>query len=133
MPAALTSVFRSCENSRTELAAEQRRPRAQTRDSGAPAVTSASLVFVVVQRLPKADPDIQQSEAAAQAAEKAVCDQIAKTGIGEQQVVVGPFGRPGQNHEQNTGDRAHQDKEQHADPVNPHWYPALPSCALLPR
>src|SRR5260370_40345692 len=114
MPAALTSVFRSCENSRTELAAEQRRTRAQTRDSGAPAVTSASLVFVVVQRFPKADPDIQQSEAAAQATEKAGCDQRAETGGGEQQVGVSPCGRAGQNDERNTGDDADQAQEQGA-------------------
>jgi len=82
-------------------------------------VTSACLVFVVVQRLPKADPDIQQSEAAAQATEKAICDQSAETGVGEQQIVIGPFGRPRQNDEQNTGHGAYQDKEEDRGPVKP--------------
>src|SRR5258708_40232281 len=76
---------------------------------------------------------MQQSEAAAEAAEKAVCDQSAKTGIGEQQVGVGPFGRPGQNDEQNTGDRADQDKKEDGGPVKPKWEAGMPSGTLLRR
>jgi hypothetical protein len=95
------------------------RTRAQTLGTGVPGVDSVWLVFVVVQRLPKADPDIQQSEAAAQAAEKAICDQGAETGVGEQQVIVGPFGRPRQDDEQNAGYGADQNKEEDGDPVKP--------------
>ena len=56
---------------------------------------SGLLLFVVVQRLPEADPDIEQAQAAADAAEEAVGDDAAQAGKREQQVVVGPLRGPG--------------------------------------
>src|ERR1700693_1908912 len=70
--------------------------------------TSALLGLVVVQRFPEADPDIEQSQAAAQSTEEASRDEGTKPGKREQQIVVGPLGGPGQDHEQHAGDRANQ-------------------------
>ena len=57
------------------------------------------VVFVVVQGFPEADPDVEQSQAAAQSAKESGGDKSSKPGEQEQKIVVCPFGRPGQNYE----------------------------------
>jgi len=60
------------------------------------------LLFVVVERLPEADPDIEQSQAAAETSEEPVIHHGAQAGIREQEVVVGPLRRPGEDDEQHS-------------------------------
>src|SRR5579863_5078244 len=49
------------------------------------------LLFVVMQCLPEADPDIEQAQAAAHAAEKAIRNYAAERGKRQQQIIVGPL------------------------------------------
>src|ERR1700675_1159604 len=76
------------------------------------AKSSASLMFVVVEGFPEADPYIEQSQAAAHAAKKTGGDHGAKPGIREQQIIVGPFRSPGQDHEQDTGNSADEHEQE---------------------
>ena len=69
-------------------------------------------MFVIVQRFPEADPDIEQAQPAAQAAKKTGGYQGAKPGIRKQKIVVGPIRGPGQNQKQDAGDGANQDKKE---------------------
>jgi predicted lipid-binding transport protein (Tim44 family) len=77
------------------------------------------LVFVVVKSLPEADPDVQQSQAAAKTAEEAAGDEGAKVGKHEQQRVVSPFRRPGQDDKQYSSDGTDQDKQKDGNTVQP--------------
>jgi hypothetical protein len=76
-------------------------------------------VFVVVEGLPEADPDIEYSQAAAQAAKKASGDEGTKPGEREQKIIVGPLGCPGQDHEQDAGDGADQYEKKDGGSVQP--------------
>jgi hypothetical protein len=76
-------------------------------------------VFVVVEGFPEADPDVEQSQAAAQAAKEAGGDQGTKPGKREQQIVVGPLRGPGQDHEEDAGDSADQDEKENGSAVQP--------------
>ena len=89
--------------------------------------------FVVVQSLPEADPDVQQSQAAAQTAEEAAGDEGAKVGKHEQERVVSPFRRPRQNDKQHSSDRADQDKQKDGDPVQPELKPSVFLAEGKPR
>lgn len=62
-----------------------------------------SMHFVVVKRLPEANPDVEQAQAAADAAKKTVGNDAAKSGKREQEIVVSPLGCPGQDDEQHPG------------------------------
>ena len=74
---------------------------------------------MIVKRFPKTDPDIEQAEAAAKSAEKAAGHGIAQPGELEQDVVVGPLGRPRKDNEQNPGNRADQNEEENGSAVQP--------------
>jgi hypothetical protein len=68
-------------------------------------------MFVVVEGFRKTDPDVEQAEAAAQAAEKICRHDGAERRVGEQEIVVGPLGSPGEDYEKNSGDGADQNKK----------------------
>jgi len=76
-------------------------------------------VFVVVEGFPEADPDVEQSQAAAQTAKEAGGDEGTEPGKREQKIIVGPLGGPGQDHEQDTGDGADQHKKEDGGTVQP--------------
>src|ERR1700674_515831 len=77
------------------------------------------LVFVVVKSLPEADPDVQQSQAAAKTTEEATGDEGAEVGKHEQQRVVSPFRGPRQDDKQHSSDRTDQDKQKDGNTVQP--------------
>ena len=68
---------------------------------------------------PESDPDIKQSQAAAQAAHKTVGDECAKSGRAEQKMVVGPLRPPGQDDQKNPYRGAEKNEQQYQDPVQP--------------
>jgi hypothetical protein len=65
---------------------------------GVAEVTSGLLLFVVVNRLPESDPDVEPSQTAANAADKAAGYKGPQPGISQQQMVIRPLGPPGQNY-----------------------------------
>jgi hypothetical protein len=77
------------------------------------------LLFVVVERLPEADPDIEQSKAAAETSEEPVIHHRAQAGIREQEVVVSPLRRPREDDEQYASHCTNQDKEKDRNAVHP--------------
>ena len=76
-------------------------------------------MLVVVECLPETDPDVEQSQPAAETAEKSVSYDGAQCREGKQQVVVRPLGRPGQNDQQHPCHGADQDKQKDGRPVHP--------------
>ena|ERR1700722_13837235 len=87
--------------------------------------TSALLLFLVVERLPEADPNVEQSQAAAQSAEEAGRDKGTKPWKRKQKVIVSPLRGPREDHEQDTGDRANQHEEKDRRAVQPELHGAL--------
>jgi hypothetical protein len=83
------------------------------------------LGFVVVQRLPKTDPDVEQSEAAADATKESVRDHRAELGIREQEIVIGPFGCPGQDDQKDARDGADQYKKKNRGAMEPELNAAI--------
>jgi hypothetical protein len=77
-------------------------------------------IFVVVDRFGKADPDVQQTESAAQSSEEPVGDQSAQSRIAQEQEIVGPLRRPRHDHQQHAGGRADEDKQQDQQSVCPY-------------
>src|SRR5579862_1729867 len=77
------------------------------------------MLFVVVERFPETDPDIQQAKAAANAAEKAVGNYGAERRKRKQEVVVSPLRSPRQNDQQNSSDGADQNKKKDGNAVHP--------------
>src|ERR1700726_2781564 len=86
---------------------------------------SALLLFVVVEGFPKADPDVEQTQAPAQSTKEAGRNEGTKPGKREQQIVVGPLGGPGQDHEQHPGDRADQNEKKDGGAVHPELQTAV--------
>ena len=82
-------------------------------------------MIVIVEGFPEADPDVEQTQAATQAAKKTGRDQSAKPGISEQKIVVGPLGRPGQNQEQHAGNGANEDKKKDGSAMQPELQPGV--------
>jgi hypothetical protein len=80
---------------------------------------AALLVFVVVESFPEADPDIEQSQAAAQSTKKSGGDENAQPGIGEKKIIIRPLGRPRQNYEQHACHRADQYEKKDGGAVQP--------------
>jgi len=69
-------------------------------------------MFVVVEGLPKADPDVEQAEATTEAANEAGGHQRAQPRVGEQKIVVGPLGSPGKDNEQDSSYGADEDEKE---------------------
>jgi len=80
------------------------------------------LVIVIVEGFPEADPDVEQTQAGTQAAKKTGGDQGTKPGIGQQKIIVGPLGGPGQDHEQDAGDGANQHEKENGGAVQQELY-----------
>ena len=76
-------------------------------------------MLVVVESLPEADPDVEHSQTGADAPEESAGNERPQAGEGEEQVIVGPFRRPGENDQQNPGNRADQYEEQDGTAVQP--------------
>ena len=76
-------------------------------------------VLVVVYGFPEADPDVENSQSAAQAAEKSAGDCGPQVGETLEKIVVGPFRPPGQQDQQDTGSCADKDEGQNRDAVQP--------------
>jgi len=77
------------------------------------------LVIVIVKGFPETYPNIEQTQAAAQAAKEASGDERAKPGKREQKIIVGPLRGPGQDHEQDAGDGTNQYEKEYGSPVQP--------------
>src|SRR5450755_4142288 len=82
-------------------------------------------LFVVVERFPETDPDIEQAQAAAEAAEEAVGDYGAEGGKGEQQIVVRPLGSPGKNDEQHARHSTDQNEKKDGGAMQPDLHGAV--------
>ena len=111
----LSIIFR---NSRSEIGA-LRNSRYEILSYEIRRAALALLVFVVVEGFPEADPDVEQSQAAAQPTEEAGRDESTKPGKRQQKIIVGPLGGPGQDHEQHAGDRANQHEKEDGGAVQP--------------
>jgi len=72
-----------------------------------------------VQRLPEANPDIEQAKAAAEAAEETVVHHATERREWHQEVIVGPSGGPWQDDQQHTRHRADQYEEKHRNAMQP--------------
>src|SRR6202041_2981116 len=68
---------------------------------------------------PEANPDVEQTQAAAQAAKKTGGDQGTKPGKGKEKIIVCPFGGPGQDQEQDAGNGADQHEKKDGGAVQP--------------
>ena len=70
-------------------------------------------MFVVVERLPETNPDIEQAQAAAQPPDKTVGNECPQAGPAQEQSVVRPFRPPGQDEQQHAHGRTkkHQDQD----------------------
>jgi hypothetical protein len=77
------------------------------------------LVFVVVERLPEANPNIEQAQAATKTTKEAVRDYGAKSGKREQEVIIGPLGGPRENDEQNSSYGTDQNKKKNRRTMHP--------------
>jgi len=91
------------------------------------------LTIVIVKGFPEADPNIEQTQAAAQAAKESGWDQGTKPGIGKQKIVVGPLRGPGQNHEQDSGDGADEDEQEDRGAMQPELQPGVRSSFRIQR
>ena len=89
---------------------------------------SGPLFVVEVNCFPESDPDIEHSQAAAKAANKAVGNERPQSGRCEQEVVVRPFRTPGQDHQKHTHGGAEKNEQQYQDAVQPELKP----CAADP-
>jgi hypothetical protein len=67
---------------------------------------------MVVNRFPKSDPDIEQAQAAAQAANEAVGHKGPQSRGTEQKMVVCPFRPPRQDEKKNSHGRANEYQQQ---------------------
>ena len=76
-------------------------------------------MIVVVEGFPEADPDVEQTQAAAQPAKKPGRNQSTKPGIGKQNIVVGPLRGPGEDQEQNSGDSADEHEKEDGSAMEP--------------
>jgi hypothetical protein len=74
---------------------------------------------------PEADPDVEQTQTAAQATKKSGGDQSSKPGIGKQKVVVGPLGSPRQNQQQNPGHGTNQHEKEDGRAMQPKLHAAV--------
>ena len=77
------------------------------------------MLFVVVERFPKANPNVEQSQAAAQSTEEAGRDQCTKPRKRKQKIIIGPLRGPRKNHKQHAGDRADQHEKKDGGAVHP--------------
>ena len=87
--------------------------------SPSPAFYIREPVFVIVDRFGEADPDVEQTQSAAQPAKKTVGHDGAQIGITQQEGVVGPLRGPGQNDQQHARGRTDKYEQQDQQTVNP--------------
>src|ERR1700675_2956298 len=76
-------------------------------------------MVVIVEGFPEANPDVEQTQAAAQATKKTGGDQGTKPGKGKEKIIVCPLGGPGQDQEQDAGNGANQHEEKDGGAVQP--------------
>src|SRR5579863_840309 len=82
-------------------------------------VSSGVLPFVVVDRFPESNPNVQHTQTAANSAHKSVGDKCPQRRIHQQQTIVGPLRPPGKNNQQHTDDGTDEYKQQYRDPMQP--------------
>ena len=75
--------------------------------------------FVIVDRLGKTDPDVQDAEAAAKAPNKPRGQNGSQRGERKQERIVSPFRTPGKDEKQNARRGTYKDKEQNPDAPKP--------------
>src|ERR1700735_5753309 len=76
-------------------------------------------MVVIMEGCPEAKPDVEQTQAAAQATKKTGGDQGTEPGKGKEKIIVCPFGGPGQDQEQDAGNGADQHKKKDGGAVQP--------------
>jgi len=81
------------------------------------------LVFVVMKSFPEAYPNIEQPQTTAKTTEETCRNKSAQPGEPKQKIIVGPLVRPGQDHEQNSGDRADQYEKEDGAAMQPQLEP----------
>ena len=74
---------------------------------------------MVVQGFPKTEPDIQDSQSAAQAPDKPIADERSQSGKKQQQAVVGPLRSPRHNNQQHSYAGADEHEHKHGDAMKP--------------
>lgn len=72
---------------------------------------------MIVKRLPKADPDIEEAQTTADTAKKTAGHESSQARIGQQEVVIGPLWGPGKDDQKDTRDGADQDEQEHRNAV----------------
>lgn len=76
-------------------------------------------MVVVMQSFPEADPDVEQSQAAAQSSKKSGGDDGTQPRERQKKIIVGPLRHPGQNYEQNSSHGADQHEKKHRGTMQP--------------
>lgn len=82
-------------------------------------------------RLPKANPDVQQSQATADPAHKAIGEETAQCRVGQKNAVVGPFWPPRNYYKQNPGYSAYKDEQQNCQAMEPSVEPGVAGFRVL--
>ena len=77
------------------------------------------MIFMVVEGFGKADPDIEDAQAAAHATHEIVSCDVAEWRINDEEAIVGPSGSPGQHDEQNAEAGAYTHEHQHGKAMHP--------------
>jgi len=82
-------------------------------------LTSGVFYLMVVKCFSESDPDIKDSQPAADSANEAVGNECPQSRVCHQQMVVGPFRSPGKNHEKHAYNGTDQPEHQHSNPMQP--------------
>src|ERR1700693_572253 len=97
----------------------------RTRISPFPPTRRRLLMLVVVERLPETNPNIEQSQTAAEATEETIGHHGAESGKRKQQIVISPFRGPRKNDEQPARHRTDQNKKKHRNAMHPDLHRAM--------
>jgi hypothetical protein len=88
---------------------------------------------MIVDGFPESHPQVQNTQPAGHAAHEAAGDEVAQTGRAQQERIIGPLGRPGQNDQQHAKRGTHGHEQQSANAQKPYFGIACPAvCSALP-
>src|SRR5580692_12954549 len=97
------------------------------------AVPSGTLFLVVVNRFREPNPDVEDSQTAADSPNKAIRNERPQCGVCHQKMVVRPLWPPGKNDQKNAHDGADQAERQHGNPMQPKLDPHVTISFGMPR
>lgn len=90
------------------------------RDSSHESRTTTLLVFMIMNGFPETQPEVENAEAAGQAARETTGNEIPQAGVHQQKWAVGPLRGPRQNNQQHAERGADGHKQQSAYPQQPY-------------